>query len=249
MGRSNSNGNSNGSGCMERLFRAVLLIAFGALLAYLFIVQNRATLAVVHSLIGETSHTAGSMSSNSNSPLDGFKLPDPLKGFKMPSLGSAGASLSTATGSNVVGGPSISAATVNRVLASAGSPAAGTGDALYSLSQQYGIDDAYALAVFKHESSYGTNGAARQTHALGNIICAGYSTCIGRFRSYPGLGPDAWIPGYADFYKLIKREYAAKGLSTVETITPVYAPSSDGNAPLDYEQSVLASMDAYRRMG
>src|SRR5438067_7735405 len=119
------------------------------------------------------------------------------------------------SGTSILGGPSLSADFINQILATASSPAAGTGQGLYDLSVQYGIDDAYALAVFGKESSYGKYGAAFEDHALGNIVCAGYSTCHGRFRWYP-----SWQAGYTDFYQLIRGEYVARGLSTVETITP-----------------------------
>ena len=142
---------------------------------------------------------------------------------------------------SVIGGPSLSPNLINQVLASAGSPAAGTGQELYDLSVQYGIDDTYALAVFGKESSYGKYGAAFEDHALGNIVCAGYPTCNGRFRWYP-----SWEAGYTDFYQLIRGEYVARGLSTVEAITPVYAPSSENDTGL-YIQQVCHSMLAFRQ--
>jgi hypothetical protein len=145
------------------------------------------------------------------------------------------------SGTSVLGGPSLSADLINQVLASASSPAAGTGHALYDLSVQSGIDDAYALAVFGKESSFGRYGAAFEDRALGNIVCAGYPTCNGRFRCY-----SSWEEGYADFYQLISREYVARGLSTLETITPVYAPSSENNTGL-YIQQVRQAMFAFRQ--
>jgi hypothetical protein len=145
------------------------------------------------------------------------------------------------SGTSVVGGPSLSVAFINQVLATAGSPAAGTGQALHDLSVQFGIDDAYALAVFGKESSFGRYGAAFENHALGNIVCAGYPTCNGRFRCYP-----SWEDGYADFYQLIRGEYVARGLSTVETITPVYAPSVENDTGL-YIQQVRQAMLAFRQ--
>src|SRR6266700_4416983 len=54
---------------------------------------------------------------------------------------------------SIEGKPTLSAAFVDKVLAAAGSKAAGTGQALYDRSVQYGIDDAYALAFFQHESA------------------------------------------------------------------------------------------------
>ena len=146
---------------------------------------------------------------------------------------------SSVSGTAVLGGSSLSPDLMNQVLSLAGSPAAGTGQALYDLSREYRIDDAYALAVFEKESSFGKYGAASQNHALGNIVCAGYPTCNGRFRWYP-----SWSAGYADFYRLISQEYVARGLSTVETITPVYAPSSENDTRL-YIQQVRQSMLAF----
>ncbi len=145
-------------------------------------------------------------------------------------------------GLSVVGGPSISPDVVNRVLAQAGSPAQGTGQALYDLSAQYRVDDAYALAVFEHESTFGLYGAGNANHALGNIICADYPTCNGNFRYYP-----TWADGYADFYHLIVNEYVSRGLTTVQAITPVYAPASE-NDPVAYIQSVCASIARFRAM-
>lgn len=144
------------------------------------------------------------------------------------------------SGTSVVGGPSLSPDFIDQTLASAGSPAAGTGQTLYDLSIQYRIDDAYALAVFEKESSFGKYGAGLQDHALGNIVCAGYPTCNGRFRSYP-----SWEVGYADFYRLITREYVTRGISTVETITPVYAPLSENDTVL-YIQQVRLSLLEFR---
>ena len=144
------------------------------------------------------------------------------------------------SGTSVLGRPSLSAHFLDQVLSAAGSPAAGTGQGLYDLSMQYQIDDAYALAVFQKESSFGSSGAGFENHALGNIVCAGYPTCNGRFRWYP-----SWQDGYQDFYRLISQEYVARGLSTVETITPVYAPSSENDTGL-YIQQVCQSMLAFR---
>jgi len=149
--------------------------------------------------------------------------------------------LAPAQGDAVQGDPSLSGDYINKVLSSASSPAGGTGQSLHDLSAQYGIDDSYALAVFSHESSYGKYGAAASNRSLGNIVCAGYPTCNGRFRSYP-----SWADGYADFYRLIKNEYIAHGLSTVEAITPVYAPASE-NDPSGYISSIRSAMAAYRQ--
>jgi hypothetical protein len=55
----------------------------------------------------------------------------------------------------MAGAPTISAEFTNRVFAAYGSPAVGTGQQLYDLGVQYGIDPVYALAFFLHEDSFG----------------------------------------------------------------------------------------------
>src|SRR5258708_5693109 len=102
----------------------------------------------------------------------------------------------------VMGAPSLSPDFLNRVLAQGHSPAQGTGQALYDLSRQYQIDDAYALAFFKAESQYATTGMARVTRSLGNIRCAGYASCINGYRAYA-----SYQQGYQDWYQLIRNLY------------------------------------------
>lgn len=145
-------------------------------------------------------------------------------------------------GSSVVGGPSLSAQQINNILCGAGSPACGTGQTFYNDGMQYGIDPAYALAFFRHESSFGTAGAARETHSVGNINCTPGYDCIGRFRSYP-----SWADGIHDWYRLIRNLYVDKwNCSTVESIIPHYAPSSDGNNENGYIASVKADVQNWR---
>jgi hypothetical protein len=150
----------------------------------------------------------------------------------------------------VVGLPSISPDLVDAVLTKYGSPAAGTGNTWIELGQHYGIDPAYALAFFIHESSAGTNPGwaglkpgGGSTHNVGNIICAGYPTCFGRFRDY-----NDWNAGIEDWYKLISQEYiAGRGAQTVEQIIPIYAPASDNNNVSNYIQSVVNQVEGWRQ--
>jgi hypothetical protein len=151
---------------------------------------------------------------------------------------------------SVLGKPSISAAAIDTVLSEYGSPAAGTGQAWVAIGERYGIDPAYALAFFIHESSAGTNPGwaglksdGSSTHNVGNIICAGYATCYGRFRDYP-----SWEEGIDDWYKLIGNEYVnGRSASTVEQIIPIYAPSSDNNDVPAYVQSVVGMVNNWRQ--
>jgi len=150
----------------------------------------------------------------------------------------------------VLGAPTITAALIDKVLEQYSSPARGTGKVWIAIGKQYGIDPAYALAFFIHESSAGTNPGwaglkpgGGSTHNIGNIICAGYATCFGRFRDYA-----SWDEGIEDWYKLISDEYVGgRGAQTVEQIIPVYAPASDNNDVPNYIQTVVSLVDSWRQ--
>lgn len=148
---------------------------------------------------------------------------------------------SPAQGSSVLGSPSLSAQQIDKILSSAGSPAVGTGNTFYNDSVQYGIDDAYALGFFHHESGYGESGAATQTLNMGNIVCTEGYDCIGRFRAY-----SSWSSGIDDWYQLIKNVYVSQGHTTVESIIPIYAPSSDNNDPNSYISAVENDVQNWR---
>jgi hypothetical protein len=147
-----------------------------------------------------------------------------------------------ASGSSIVGGPSLTAAKIDTILSNAGSPAAGTGADLYTLGVQNNIDPAFALAVFKHESNYGTQGVARQSLSLGNLRCIPDAACVGGYAYF-----NSWQDGYSAFYKLISGPlYVGNGLTTPETIIPRYAPSGDGNDPSHYISVVESAMSLWR---
>lgn len=151
----------------------------------------------------------------------------------------------------VQGAPSVTGKQADEILASYDSPAQGTGQAWYDLGVKYHIDPAYAIAFFVHESSAGTapgwagwKDATHQhsTHNVGNIICAGYATCFGRFRDYP-----SWEIGIEDWYRLIRTEYLdGRHHETVADIIPVYAPASDNNNEAAYIAGVNALVDEWR---
>lgn len=143
----------------------------------------------------------------------------------------------------VMAPPSISAARIDEVLASFSSPAAGQGAAFYDLGVQYGIDPAYALAFFIHESAAGTKGVARFTNSIGNIRTTdGYRDYEG-YRAY-----DTWAAGIEDWYKLIKELYVEGwGKRTVAQIIPTYAPSADRNDPPSYIANVTGLVDSWQQ--
>jgi hypothetical protein len=112
---------------------------------------------------------------------------------------------------------------------------------------QYGIDPAFALAFFVHESTAGTHANwighkldGTTTHNIGNIVCAGYETCYRNYRDYP-----SWRAGIEDWYRLIDSEYIQRrGLETIADVIPVYAPP---RATPDYIASLEHMVDAWRR--
>jgi murein DD-endopeptidase MepM/ murein hydrolase activator NlpD len=146
------------------------------------------------------------------------------------------------------GGPSLTGAQIDAILAGYGSPAAGSGADFYSLGVQYGIDPAYALAFFVEESGAGTDPrwdglkpGGTTTHDIGNISCAGYSTCYGRWRDYPD-----WKTGIEDWYRLIRVEYIElRGHTTVDEIIPIYAPAFENDVG-GYTNTVSALVGKWR---
>ena len=147
-----------------------------------------------------------------------------------------------ASGTSVVGGPSISADFIDRLLCKYGSPACNTGGSLYSLGQQSNIDPAFALAVFWNESGFGRSGMATETLSLGNLRCIDGAACMNGYAAF-----SSWQDGYAAFYRLVAGSYyAGAGLTTPETILPKYAPVGDGNSPSHYISVVENCMSMWR---
>ncbi len=154
------------------------------------------------------------------------------------------------TSDAVTGSPSISADFIDRVLAAYGSPAAGTGQALYDLGVEFGIDPVYALAFFLHEDSFGETGIGAANHSLGNIRCSTGYSCQYGFRYYA-----TWADGYQDWYSLILDGYVKGQITdaivghpcvTVEEIVPVYAPSSDHNDVAAYIAAIEHAVQRWR---
>ena len=138
--------------------------------------------------------------------------------------------------------PSVDAATIRAILQRYNSPAVGAADAMYTLGIEYGIDPAFCLAFFINESTAGTAGVARTTKSVGNIrTTPGYVDYQG-YRKY-----ESWEQGIEDWYKLIRDLYIADwDLTTVDQIIPVYAPSSDGNNPDHYINTVKKLVTSWR---
>ncbi|HEY1017094.1 MAG TPA: glucosaminidase domain-containing protein [Herpetosiphonaceae bacterium] len=156
--------------------------------------------------------------------------------------GSLTGSFGALSGETVIGAPTISAAKIDAVLATYGSPATGTGQAMYDLGLKYGIDPAFCLAFFIHESTAGTRGVATVTKSVGNIrVTPGYDSYQG-YRRYA-----TWEAGIEDWYKLIRDLYIdGWKLTTVEQILPVYAPPADNNDTEAYIATVNHLISTWR---
>jgi hypothetical protein len=138
--------------------------------------------------------------------------------------------------------PTVDAARIAHILSAYGSPAVGAAGTMHDLGVKYGIDPAYCLAFFIHESTAGTAGVARVTKSVGNI-----RTTPG-YRDYEGYRHYAsWEEGIEDWYHLIDQLYIKTwGLTTVDAIVPVYAPTSDGNDPDGYAATVKQLVASWR---
>jgi hypothetical protein len=146
---------------------------------------------------------------------------------------------------SVLSKPTITAAFIDRVLTTYKSPAAGKGQALYDLGVQYGIDPAFALAFFLHESSFGTAGEATKTLSLGNLRCIPNFACVDQNRGgYAAFA--TWEDGFKAWYELIRNYYVAqRGLTTVDKIIPIYAPTADNNDEAAYIASLKHALDTW----
>ena len=163
-------------------------------------------------------------------------------------------SLPPDTSYSVIGGPSVSATFIDRVLTSYGSPAAGRGQALYDLGTKYSVDPVFALAFFMHESSFGKAGMATVTLALGNERCLTDRPCVNTQGDPCQAGQScyaqftSWEDGFEHWYMLITGPlYKGAGLTTVAQIIPRYAPDADNNNEGAYISSVEHAVDTWRK--
>ena len=149
------------------------------------------------------------------------------------------ASASSSADVSVVGPPSLPAATVDAIFKSVGSPMFGTGKVVEQASHQANIDDAFALAVWWHETNDGITGVGRADLNPGSVRGSiGYPSAFDGYTIYPSYTAaiNYWFP-------LLKNRYVNLGLSTVYTISHPYVGTS--NSPL-WAGQVVALMLHYR---
>lgn len=160
---------------------------------------------------------------------------------------------------NIYGAPTIGSALFGAVLSAAKSPVLAerkAGD-YYALIASYGIDPAFPLSIFAHESTYGTNAKAvvnrygtrnwsnTRSQRKPGLSATIVQTDRGNFAKYP-----TWYASLDDLcYRLSDPAYVyqQRGARTVETVVPIMAPPGDfDNDPTSYVRGVLAQIAAWQ---
>lgn len=114
-------------------------------------------------------------------------------------------------------------------------------DQCYQIIVDNGLDPACLLAIFAHESQYGNDGVAKETKSWGNVRAPfNPSRAIGLHPRNFAIYAD-WQTGLLDLCERLNVRYIKeRKLDTIQKIIPVYAPSSDGNAPQKYIDHVVS---------
>jgi hypothetical protein len=150
-----------------------------------------------------------------------------------------------ADGYTIVRKPTIDAAFIDKILTLYHSPAAGKGQALYNAGVKAHIDPVFALALFMHDSIFGTVGMARVTQSLGNLPAPGSTTCqcqnFHGYRQYRN-----WEAGFSDWYQFMQSHYINQGITTIGQIVPDYSVSKDPTIITAFIKTIEARVDIWR---
>jgi murein DD-endopeptidase MepM/ murein hydrolase activator NlpD len=135
-------------------------------------------------------------------------------------IGGTATPIDTAAGFSLSHGCSLSADEVDAILTSAGSPVAGLGSVFATNCARTGIDDAYALAMFRQESGYATDPSYTfgDRHNPGNIMGAD--------------GPERyadWQSGIAAQFDLLAHYRDALGKHDIADAIATWAPPTEND--------------------
>jgi hypothetical protein len=123
---------------------------------------------------------------------------------------------------NVIGPPTLPAATVDTILANMGSPMAGTGAVIEQASRQTNIDDAFALAVWWTETNDGAAGVGFADRNPGSVRGSyGYPAAFDGYTVYP-----SYAAGITDWFNVLRSRYVDSGLTSAYTICYPYVGTS-----------------------
>ena len=146
---------------------------------------------------------------------------------------------SQASSDDVVGAPSLPAATVNSIFERLGSPMAGTGQAVEAASQAQHIDDAFALAVWWTETNDGAAGVGLADRNPGSVRgSVGYPSAYDGYTIYP-----SFTAAVNYWFSMMKSVYIDRGLTTVYAISHPYVGTSTSDL---WAGKVVALMAKYR---
>jgi hypothetical protein len=143
-------------------------------------------------------------------------------------------------------GDSISKETFRIVLERAKSPAYSETEEILSILERWRADRGIALAFFAHESSFGRKGVATETKNWGNLRWG--KRMIGQTKSKFAIYAN-WATSVEDWCDLLSVVYCQHWkLCTLREVLQRYAPSSDGNNPRAYADTVLRLVQMWQAM-
>jgi len=143
-------------------------------------------------------------------------------------------------------GDSISKETFRIVLERAKSPAYAETEEILSILERWRADRGIALAFFAHESSFGRAGVAVETKNWGNLRWG--KRMIGQTKSKFAIYAN-WATSVEDWCELLSVVYCQRlRICTLREILQRYAPSSDGNNPRAYADTVLRLVRMWQAM-
>ncbi len=136
---------------------------------------------------------------------------------------------------------SITASQFDAILRDYSSPAVGTGIYATQYADTKGIDNAYVLYMFIHESTAGTAGVARFTKATGNIICTD-ANCYEGFQV-----ETSWENGFKRHIDLLAHYRDELGDKTIDDAIRRWAPPIE-NDTQGYIDSLKSNVNAWRQV-
>lgn len=133
---------------------------------------------------------------------------------------------SSQASTNIVGPPSLPAATVDSILTRMGSPMAGTGKVIEQASRRTNIDDAFALGVWWTETNDGEAGVGLADRNPGSMRGSpAYPAAFDGYTIYP-----SYAAAITDWFNILRSRYIDQGLTSVYAICHPYVGTS--SAPL-----------------
>ncbi len=137
---------------------------------------------------------------------------------------------------DIVGSPTLPAATVNQILAD--TPMAGTGQVIAQAASNAHIDDAFALGVWYVETNDGAAGVGLNDLNPGSVRgSAGYPAAYDGYTIYP-----SYTAAITDWFNVLHERYVSEGYTSVYTICHPYVGTSSA---LLWAGKVVNLMDIY----